>query len=252
MNELREVSRRMVATLLLILMGAAPTVAAERTYGAATPQELVARMEAAAQAEDFGEMMACLSPDDRKAMGGMMVMMAVMMVGFSQMATDMGGAMAEGMAEAFAGEEMTADQKVELETAQAEAAVAAAALEAKLRAALEPHGLAGMLDEPEAGSAEERALDEALESADMIALTESMLQLMAELDEQDGEEDEDAGSAADEMKPDWSGVEVTDYVVEGDRATARAGDETLEMVRIDGRWYFSPQMATEEEPPPGP
>jgi hypothetical protein len=26
--------------------------------------------------------------------------------------------------------------------------------------------------------------------------------------------------------------------VEGDRATARAGDQTVEMVRIDGRWYF--------------
>jgi len=42
-----------------------------------------------------------------------------------------------------------------------------------------------------------------------------------------------------------SHAEVTDYRIDGDRATARAGEETLEMIRVDGRWYFAPQPEPE-------
>lgn len=244
-------TRRVVAVLVLGCLVVVPSFAAEQPYGGATPEELVARIQSAADAGDLGEMMACMAPEDRKAMGGMMVMMGVMMVGFSQMAVGMGSAMAEGMGEAFTGEEMTAEQKAEMEAAQAEAAAEAEAMTAKLRAVLEPHGLAGLLDEGfEPGSEEDAAMEAALENADMIALTESMMKLLAELDTDDspmGLEEGTAPSPADEAKPDWVGSEVTDYRIDGDRATAQAGDETLEMIRVDGRWYFAPQMQMEME-----
>lgn len=257
MKHLRSGTRRAVAVWALVGLVALPVSAAEQPYGGATPQELVARMQAAAESGDFGEMMACMAPEDRKAMGGIMVSMGVMMVGFSQMAVDMGGAMAEGMGEAFAGEEgMDPEEKARMDAEMAEAQAQADAMMARLREVLEPHGLAGMLDEGlEPGSEQDQALDEALENADMIALTEDMMALLAEMD--DGEEGGMmGGDPSEEAAPDWASQEVTDYRIEGDTATAQAGDETLEMIRVDGRWYFAPEMQMEGgemdgmEPPP--
>ena len=241
---------RTVALGLVVCLLPVPGFGATQPYGGATPEELVARMRAAAEAGDMGELMACMAPEDRKAMGGAMLMMAVMMVGFSQMGAEMGGAMAEGMSEAFGGE-MTEEDRAELEAEQAKAAAAAEELNAKLRAVLEEHGLAGMLDEGVApGSPEDRAMEEALDQVDMIALTESVMGLLRELQEsQDGEDE--GGMMSDPLEgegPDWVDAEVTDYAIDGDRATAQAGDETLEMIRVDGRWYFAPQP---EETEPG-
>lgn len=254
MFDVRSGVRRAVVGALLIGLVPLPSFGASQPYGGATPQELVARMRAAAEADDIGELMACMAPEDRKAMGGTMVMMAVMMVGFAQMGAEMGGAMAEGMSEALGGEEPTAEEQAETEAQKAKAAAEAAEVAAKLRAALEPHGLAGLVDaglEPEPG--QEEAIEAALDQADMVALTESVMAVMAELQDAEGAEGEDGEGAAlaeEEGKPDWLDVEVTDYVVDGDHATAQAGDETLEMIRIDGRWFFAPQndmgMGTEE------
>lgn len=249
MDGVRSGSGRAVAVVLVLCLLPVPGFGASQPYGGATPEELVARMRAAAEAGDMGELMACMAPEDRKAMGGAMLMMAVMMVGFSQMGAEMGGAMAEGMSEAFGGE-MTEEDRAELEAQKAEAAAAAEELNAKLRAVLEKHGLAGMLDEDlESGSAEDQAMEEALDKADMIALTESVMALMGEIQEAEG--GEDAGMAPDPLEgesPDWVDMEVTDYSIDGDHATARAGDETLEMIRVEGRWYFAPQP---EEAEPG-
>lgn len=240
---------RVVATLLTVSVLASPGFGATQPYGGATPQELVARARAAADSGDLGELMACMAPEDRKAMGGAMVMMAVMMVGFSQMGAEMGGAMAEGMTEAMSGEEMTAERKAELEAQQAEAAAAAARVTEKLRAALEPHGLAGLLEEDMGeGPGDDQAFEEALDQADTIALTESVMGVLADLKDAEGGMGLEEGMApdpADEAKPAWVDVEVTDYAIDGDRATAQAGEETLEMIRVDGRWYFAPQGEAE-------
>lgn len=245
MFDVRSGVRRVVAASLLVGLVPAPGFGASQPYGGATPQELVARMRAAAQAGDIGELMACMAPEDRKAMGGTMVMMAVMMVGFSQMGAEMGGAMTEGMAEAFGGEEVTAEQRAAMEAQKAEAAAGAVAIADKLRAALEPHGLAGLLDGGmEAGAGQDEALEAALDKADMIALTESVMGVLSELKDAEGGSDLGDGpelGPAGEAKPDWVDVEVTDYAIDGDHATAQAGDETLEMIRVDGRWFFAPQ-----------
>lgn len=239
---------RVVATFLTVSVLASPGFGATQPYGGATPEELVARARAAADSGDLGELMACMAPEDRKAMGGAMVMMAVMMVGFAQMGAEMGGAMAEGMTEAMSGEEMTAEQKAELEAQKAEAAAAAARLTEKLRAALEPHGLGGLLEGDMAAGSDDPALEEALDQADMIALTESVMGVLADLEEAEGDAGMGDGMSldpAEDAKPSWVDVEVTDYVIDGDHATARAGEETLEMIRVDGRWYLAPQAEAE-------
>jgi len=226
--------------------------AAEKPYGGATPQDAVARLKAGAEAGDFGEILAVLAPEDRKVLGGTMLMMTVMMVGFSQMAGEMAGGMAEGMAEAFGeeGEGVSAEQQAEIDAAKAEAAAEGAKLMAKLRAVLEPHGLAGLIDgEPEPGSDEDEAMERALEGADMVVLTQDLMTLLGEIDD-DGDDADggDTDGPGDEMQPPWVDDEVTGYEVEGDRATARAGDETIDFVRVDGRWYLK---MPDEEPVPG-
>ena len=245
--------RRVVAVVLCTATAlAAPAAwAVEKPYGGATPQEAVARLKAGAEAGDLGEILASLAPEDRKKMGGMMLMMTVMMVGFSQMAGDMAGGMAEGFAEAFSeeGEGATEEQKAEIEAAKAEAAAAGAEMMAKLEAVLEPHGLGALADgSVEPGSAQDEALDRALEQADMVVLTPDLMKFLSEFDDEEGDE---AGedSPVDEAKPPWVDDDVTGYEIEGDRATARAGEETIDFVRVDGRWYLT--MPDEEAVPGG-
>lgn len=234
----RSVALALCVVTALAVPAARAAAAVEKPYGGATPQDTVARMKAAAQTGDLGELLACLAPDDRKAMGAGMLMMTVMMVGFSQMAGGMAGDMAEGMAEAFSedGEGLSAEQKAEIEAGQAEAAAEAAKLMTKLRGVLEPHGLAGLIDgAPEEGSAEDLAMTRALDQADMVVLTQDLMALLSEMDD----DDEGDGSPADDAKPPWIDREVTGWQIEGDRATAQAGEDTLELVRVDGRWYLS-------------
>lgn len=251
----RSGARRFVAGFLCVATAlAAPAAwAAQKPYGGATPEEAVARLKAGAEAGDFGEILAVMSPEDRKAMGGMMLMMTVMMVGFSQMAGEMAGGMAEGFAEAFGeeGEGVTEEQQAEIDAAKAEADASAAELMAKLQAVLEPHGLGALADASfEPGSAQDEAMEQALEQADMVVLTQDLMKLLAEIDDEDGDEDGEEGEAAspaDEAKPPWVDDEVTGYEIEGDRATARAGDETIDFVRVDGRWYLT--MPADESTP---
>jgi len=246
--------RRVVAVVLCAATAlAAPAAwAVEKPYGGATPQEAVARLKAGAEAGDLGEILASLAPEDRKAMGAGMLMMTVMMVGFSQMAGEMAGGMAEGMIEAFSeeGEGLTSEQEAEIEAGKAEAAAGAAELMAKLRAVLAPHGLSGLVDAAaEPGSGDDEAMERALEQADMVVLTEDLMTLLSEIDDDEGgEEGEEQGSPADEAKPPWVDEEITDWQIDGEHATARAGDETIDLVRVDGRWYVS---APDEEAPPG-
>jgi hypothetical protein len=44
--------------------------------------------------------------------------------------------------------------------------------------------------------------------------------------------------------------EVTDYEIDGDRATAKAGEETVRFVKVDGRWYVEPEAKKPAEPTP--
>src|SRR4029453_5661831 len=37
--------------------------------------------------------------------------------------------------------------------------------------------------------------------------------------------------------------EITEYKIEGDHATGKAGDETVKFVKVDGRWYLVPEKS---------
>jgi hypothetical protein len=196
-------------------------------------------MTAAAESGDFAEIAACMTPDARTEMAVMMVAMGGMMIAFMDMGSGMAGAMAEGMAEAFTDEELTADQKAEIEAGQLEAAEEAAAAQARYEEILSRHGLEEMLSE-ENPTAEPGAqdLDRLLEGVDEIALLTDMMALLSEF----GDE-----ASTDESAPFDTSDEIGEIEIDGDRATAAAGDEVLQFVRIEGRWYFEPPEMLESD-----
>jgi hypothetical protein len=104
-------------------------------------------------------------------------------------------------------------------------------LEARYTAILDKHGLAERMgaDPPEnTGGTGTQAMREMLAGVDDVALLGDLFGLLEEIGEGD--------AMSGESKLPEGPIEVVS--VEGDRATARAGDQTVEMVRIDGRWYF--------------
>lgn len=226
-------ARGSIPFLLILLLVPGPAWAGEPP-GADSPQQLMERMTAAAESGDFAEMAACMAPEPRAEMAMMMVAMAGMMVAFM----DMGAGMAGDMAEAFSDEDMTAEQKAEAEAAEREAAEKTAAVKARYEGILRQHGLGDMLSEEEGDPEGEADLQEMLEGVDEIAL---LSDLMAFLEEIGDEEEEAPGEGSPFDLPD----EIGEIDVQGDRATATAGDETLEFVRIDGRWYFEPPDESE-------
>jgi hypothetical protein len=225
-----------VLSILLLLPLPGPAWAGEPP-GADSPQELVDRMVAAAEAGDFAEMAACMAPEARAEMAVMMVAMAGMMVAFM----DMGAGMAGDMAEAFSDEDMTAEQKAEAEAAQLEAAEKTAAVQARYEGILRQHGLDDLMSEEEGGPEGEADPQKMLEGVDEIALLGDLMGFLDEIG------DEEEGAPAE-----GSPFEISDQVgeidIQGDRATATAGDDVLEFVRIDGRWYFEPPDDSEEPP----
>lgn len=238
--------RRHVSVALALLLVSLPSLAAKKPYGGETPQAVVARLKAAADGKDMAEVMACLAPDARREMAMMMTAGVGMMVAFAGMGSEMAGGMAEGMAEALSGEEMTAEQKAELEKGKREAEEKTAALVKRYEAILEKHRITEAMNDdtpvPDDPAERRAALAKALANTDEIALISDLMAMMSEL----------GGEEGMKSSPVDLGPEVTDYEIEGDRATAKAGDEVVHFVKVDGRWYVEPeeQGAPTEEPSP--
>lgn len=198
--------------------------------GAETPQAVVARASAAAENADFAELAACMAPADRGEMAVGLLMASSMMVAF----LDVGNEMASGMAEAMGAEGAEGAEVDPAPDADQQAMAAKAeALRQRHQKIMAEHGLTDRL---EAGPGFEAAEDPAaaaaklLEGVDTIALIGDLTGLLGELGESGW--DEESGGP---LRP---GVEITDYAIDGDSATARGGDEVIEFVRVDGRWYL--------------
>lgn len=232
---------RLVAVALAALASPWPLAAASQP-GAESPQALVARLRTAAEKNDFPGLVDCIAPTERREMAAGLVMGTTMMVAFldmgSEMAMGMGEAMAEGMSEAAGGEGLTAEQKAEMEKGKAEAKKKAAELTARHDAILTRYGIKQRMEAMQAeandgGGSPDEAIGKLLQGVDERALIVDLMGFMESL----GEAQPGGGG---EKKPFALPTEVTDYKIEGDHATAKAGDETIELVRVDGRWYMAP------------
>lgn len=202
---------------------------AEVPLGAESPEALVERMRKAAEEKNVRELAACMEPESRRQMAEGMFLGASMMVAFSGMAEGMGemaGEMAGAVAGAVGGEEAAADAKEKVAAGTEAAGVNAAGMAERFNALLARHGLPTLDDESDGGK---EMFDKALANADQVALIGDIGDFLeAEMDES-----EDSG----EKSPVPVG-ELADLAIDGDRATARIGEEAVEFVRIDGRWFF--------------
>ncbi len=233
--------RRSLSVCLVLTVMALPSAArAAAPPGAATPQELVKRMTAAAEKGDIAEIANCLAPQDRAELTMGMVAGVGMMVAFMGMGGDMAAGMAEGMAEGMTGEEMTAEQKAEVEKGKKEAAAKAEEMQKKYETILARHKLDEIMEAaPPSETPEDMAAMAAkLEGVDQGALLAELMGMLESLGE---EKKEAVRGPVDTPK------NVRDYKIEGDRATAQSDDETLEFVRVNGRWYFKPPKKEEPE-----
>jgi hypothetical protein len=223
--------------------GAAATV----ELGAATPQELVARLQRAASELDFQDMAACMEPESRLEMATGLYMATVMMIAFSAMMPAMGemmgdvvAEMAEGLGEAFGaegtGEEARRDLAESPELAAAQQQVEL--LLARFNEVAARHGLPLFEEDDDEGPDPEAFetlfanVDQPRLIGDLVGLLQSMMQEMG------------AGENGDPMAGDnpiigqLAAGDLTDLVIEGDHATGLVGGEPIEMVRLADRWYI--------------
>jgi hypothetical protein len=240
MSTLPSIARRclvLAVALLLVLPAAPPAAAASTTeLGAATPQELVARVTKAAEARDFAELAACLAPEDRAAMSLMLVLGAGMMVAFSQMGAGLAEGMAEGMAEAFGAELEQVEESPEAAAARAAETERLAGLTGRYEELLERHGIAKLMEEdPEPEATGPEAAAKLLASVDQVALIADLMGFMGEVFPEAAEEEPVAVPVG----------ELTDLVIDGDTARGRIGGEEGSFVRVDGRWFLA--MEEDEE-----
>ena len=219
-------SRGAVAVLCASGVVLAPLLAlAADSGGAETPEAVYARVVAAAESEDVGAMFDCLAPEERAQTTLMMVVMTGFMVGMAGMASEMGGEMGEALVD-----EGSAEGKAELAAQKAEAEAEIAAMTGRWEAILKEHGLEEMMEGPEPEDGASAA--EALEGVDQGALVNELIAFMEEFSDE-----EEAGT---DSSPFTAPVgELEDLVVDGDSATARVGEEEVQFVRVDGRWYLT-------------
>ncbi|HXT20738.1 MAG TPA: hypothetical protein VN811_04305 [Thermoanaerobaculia bacterium] len=231
--------RRLAALALLASIASPLPLLAAKQPGADSPQALVARLKAAAQNNDFPELVDCIAPKERREMAAGLVLGTTMMVAFMDMGGDMAMGMAQGMAEGMSGSEMTAEQKAEMEKGKAEAKAKTAELRGRYDAILQKYGLKDRMEAMQAeggegsGGSPEEAIGKLLAGVDERALITDLMGFMNTLGESQGQGDK---------KPIDLPGEVTDYKIQGDHATAKAGDETVRFVKVDGRWYFEPSQ----------
>ncbi|HEX4953935.1 MAG TPA: hypothetical protein VF017_11145 [Thermoanaerobaculia bacterium] len=221
-------------TLLTLLLTVAPAFAAGKPLGAESPEKVVERMRDAAEKEDLRELAACLAPEPRRELAMGMWLASTMMIG---MADAMGG-MAIGM-----GEEMAEAMGAEEKAAQEQAAQAKKELDAKLAglklrydALAKKHGLPALSDEEPQGDPE--AL---FAKVDAVEVTGDYFDLLKGIADATGETD---------TAPKVSADQLTDLVIDGDRASGRLGAEPIKFVKLEGRWYVA-EMPKRKDNGPG-
>jgi len=210
---------RYPSALAIPVLLAIPSLHAQTTpkvYGGATPQEVVAGLQKAAKAGDLNTAFTFISPAGRTELAGEAVSGVLMMLAFSDPSDPMPGSKPLPKAEL--------DAKVK----QYRSAVD------MVKQTLKPYGLDTIVGKPALSPETQKVMDASLAKADTVALMTSLMGTMEKI-----------GPMLGMKKGDKPGLPfdvgaVTDYKISGDKATAKATNETLDFVKIDGRWYINP------------
>jgi hypothetical protein len=243
---------RLLATALLLLLALVPAGCfgedrppqagraggAGKTDGGATPEEVVANLEAASAGQDLGAVVRQIAPEDRALLTAMVSftvrMMPQMMKGVTAVASDV----ATRMSEALAGEDLTASERRAVEEARAQVAPFDE-LERGIEALFAKYGI------------DESALDRLSALGSMKNRSEAADRLNAAIGGIDhagfvGEAMALLDRAKTAPRAGASGASFDRFVVEpatlrvaGDRATVRLGGRQAVLLRRDSRWYLS-------------
>lgn len=205
------------ALLTLAAAGALPLVAqVAKPYGAASPQDVVAALKKAAAANDMMAALPVISPNGLKQIANEGVTGLLMVLAFSDPDDAMPGAPKPSKTELDA-KRKSYKQALDLATG-----------------VLKPYGLDTMIGKPVLAPEVQKPLDAALDKADKVALINSLYGSLVKIGPLLGMKQTPKPEPLVEVG------NVTAYKINGDKATAQNGAETMDFVRIDGRWYVEP------------
>lgn len=213
---------KIVLTLWVLAAGSASAQSGAASYGAASPQAVVAALQKAMTSNDLAASVPLIAPAGREEMakdliGGVLIALA----------------MFDPDVPAIVGKPPS---KTELE-AQRKSYRTGLGL---VRQALKPHGLDSLVGKPLTPETEpgfKAAISAALPKTDTVVLATALLAVMDRVAPM-------MGMPKPDPTPIFSFRTVTDYKVDGDRATAKADSGTLEFERVQGRWYIKAPAAS--------
>jgi hypothetical protein len=208
--------RHRIALAVLPLLLAAASAGAQVPAGAESPQAVVAAVQKATTADDFGMVVAYIAPQARRELASDGLTGLLMALAFSDPDDAMPGS--------------TPLPKAELEKKRKDykAAVALATR------TLSTHGITGVIGKPVMAEATRASINAALDTADTVAFMRDMVATLDAIGPMLGM------TKSDKPRVPFALGKVSDYKIVGDTATARADTEVLDFVRIDGRWYLTP------------
>lgn len=185
-------------------------------YGGDTPQAVVAGLQQAMKADNFAAAMPFVSPAGRRELASEGISALLMFFAFADPNDAMPGGKPLSKAELDAKRK---SYRTAVDTA---------------RKTLKPHGLDKVIGRPPMAQETQQTIDTAVAKADTVVLVTSLMSMMDRLGPMLGMQ------RGDKPKVPFTLGNVTNYRIDGDRATARAAKETLEFERIDARWYIKP------------
>ena len=180
-----------------------------KPYGAETPQAAVAGIERAARVGDTAAVASFVWPEGRVELASPVVSGILMVLGVLD-------------PESFPADTFSAKELAEKKKTYGQK-------KKRVLDVFRKHGLEKIVETPAPGEETQQRLVEGVKAADAVALLRDATPLMDELS--------DSKNAPAQMPSPFQG-KVTGYKVSGDRATARAGKETIELVKLEGRWFL--------------
>jgi hypothetical protein len=211
-----------------VIFGAVAPAQVGKPSGAASPEEAVAALQKASAANDMLRALTVISPDGLKEIANEGVTGVLMVLAFSDPNDPMPGGPKLSKAELDA-------QRKKYTTAMDLA-----------KATLKPYGLDVMIGKPVLAEDTQKAINAALDKADNLALVTSLYGALTKIGPLLGLKQDPKPTM-----PVTVGT-VTGYKTDGDRATAQNGAETMQFVRIDGRWFIEPPAPNSSSGPSSP
>lgn len=202
--------------LMLVVVWAAPLAQVAKPSGAASPQEAVAALKQAGGGTDMLAALPVISPSGLKVIANEGVTGLLMVLAFSDPDDGMPGS--------------TKPSKTELDAKRKQYRQAVDFATQTLK----PYGLDALIGKPVLAAETQKSLDAAIDKADNVVLITTLYGSLTKLGPLLGMKQNP------KPEPLVKVGTVTGYKVNGDAATAQNDADTMNFVRIGGRWYIEP------------